>query len=423
MSVPLAGCDDIAFLELDQPLLKQEGKSISYGGMSVTWHQGQLMIVAQGDGSSADLVIDGKSYELFGVGRNDPNVDGICLDEENCIAVRNRRACVGVRNDGTAGGIQFPVGSQAQQRVEQMCENRRPGAVRCCVPNKGSDQSGNPVGVCAPAPPDLGAYGDCEGGKILMGDLASQCDQYAARNCDMRANYFCKPNGPSNAINPVLNPKTRGFAWIPAVNSDIPDGAYDTVSTKSSWPDEICGTWFCAFDPRVGDPFRKRCYNEPLGIPADWGSTWCGQKEDDQGNLPGGGYVWEGGGRYGPSLLPPFCGTVSKNDIAKIKSEARAKFPSDVAQQESFVGLQLFGRVDPDGSKYEKGSFDTLRECVVACNQKEQTEMIRQGPATVRPQQASNCAPLVCADGTQYPKCAEDGSVINYFADPCKKLR
>ncbi len=29
------------------------------------------------------------------------------------------------------------------------------------------------------------------------------------------------------------------------------------------------------------------------------------------------------------------------------------------------------------------------------------------------------CAPYICADGTRVPRCATDGTVINYFAEPC----
>lgn len=32
---------------------------------------------------------------------------------------------------------------------------------------------------------------------------------------------------------------------------------------------------------------------------------------------------------------------------------------------------------------------------------------------------AASCAPYVCMDGTTHPSCAEDGTVINYFAAPC----
>lgn len=31
----------------------------------------------------------------------------------------------------------------------------------------------------------------------------------------------------------------------------------------------------------------------------------------------------------------------------------------------------------------------------------------------------TNCSPYMCTDGTQLDRCAEDGSVINYFAEPC----
>ena len=111
-------------------------------------------------------------------------------------------------------------------------------------------------------------------------------------------------------------------------------------------------------------------------------NTWVQNNLDEDWYLPNGTALWEGGGLYGQSLLPPYGGPINDNQISAIVREASTNYRGNASVRNAAIASQLWGRVDPTGSQYSDGTyatFDTLQACRLACRQTGPSEQIPGG--------------------------------------------